>query len=655
MKKIGVIIPTFNIEYSTEFLHGIYEYFNGKDVTVIFTQTKLPHSTVGMYDYQYWQSAELLFAQEIDALIVATGVYCAGIPQEKLESELYRFGRRPVISAAIPLNLPNCYTVQADCKKSYLDVVTHLKNVHGCKNIAFLSAAATKSKEAIERLEAFKEAMAANKLKFNEKFLFEGKFTDFDAEAAMKKTLKTKADVKFDAVVCANDMMAIGCYRVLQELGLSIPGDVKVVGFDDAQFASRANPRLSTINQNIYNQGYQCAKTALEVLEGKDVDRIIYSELQPKFRQSCGCIPMDSSEDVYKSTSGDILEEGEHLISRLKQYMNDLDERNNIIILLDILKGANTMRQFYYNLKHIIHLCSMDDMVINLYPIPVYMDYNEDFVIPEKMEMSMYSDLIEDKEEFNPGTKFNPSNVIFSEPSLDNRAGQYVLHPIFSGETSYGYLICKINKNKFADFAIYLKIIITTISSAIEYTNRLLETERLTSKYTELQEDNTTLTKQSKTDELTGVLNRRGYYEFGQRTLDIIQEMEHAGIVFFADMDNLKKINDTYGHDVGDEAIKLLAEIFKMVFRSNDVIGRLGGDEFGIVAPGMVIEHVPLIRKKIDETCKKESKRLKLPYTLSVSVGYASLEKSSLLKQLMSEADEMLYKEKRKKHGRRKA
>ncbi len=655
MKKIGVIIPTFNIEYSTEFLHGIYDFYDGKDVAVVFTQTKLPHSTVGMYDYQYWQSAELLFAQEIDALIVATGVYCAGISQEELESELYRFGRRPVISAAIPLNLPNCYTVQSDCKKSYLDVVTHLKNVHGCRNIAFLSAAATKSKEAIERLDAFKEAMAANKLKFNEKYLFEGKFTDFDAEAAMKKTLKSKADVKFDAVVCANDMMAIGCYRVLQELGLSVPGDVKVVGFDDAQFASRANPRLSTINQDIYNQGYQCAKTAFDVLEGKELDRIIYSELQPKFRQSCGCIPMDSSEDVYKSISGDIMEEGEHLISRLKQYMNDLDERNNIIILLDILKGANTMRQFYYNLKHIIHLCSMDDMIINLYPIPVYLDYNENFVIPEKMELSMFSDILNDKEEFNPGTKFNPSNVIFSEPSLDNRAGIYVLHPIFSGETSYGYLICKVNKNKFADFAIYLKIIITTICSAIEYTNRLLETERLTNKYTELQEDNTTLTKQSKTDELTGVLNRRGYYEFGQRTLDIIQEMEHAGIVFFADMDNLKKINDTYGHDAGDQAIKLLAEIFKMVFRSNDVIGRLSGDEFGIVAPGMVIEHVPLIRKKIDETCKKESKRLKLPYTLSVSVGYASLEKSSLLKQLMSEADEMLYKEKRKKHGRRKA
>ncbi|MBO7582315.1 MAG: GGDEF domain-containing protein [Treponema sp.] len=653
MKKIGVIIPTFNIEYSTEFLHGIYDYFDGKDVSIIYTQTKLPHSTVGVYDYQYWQSAELLFSQEIDALIIATGVYCAGMTQEELESELYRFGRRPVISTAIPLNLPNCYTVQADCKKSYLEVITHLKNVHGCRNIAFLSAAETKSREAIERFEAFKEAMSANKLKVNDKFVFEGKFTDFDAEAALKKTLKTKSDVKFDAMVCANDMMAIGCYRVLKELGLSVPNDVKVVGFDDAQFANRANPRLSTINQNIYNQGYVCAQTAFSVLNGEEVPRIINSDLETKFRQSCGCIPLDSSEDVYRSPSGEIKEEGAHLISRLNQYMNDLEERNNIIILLDILKGANTMRQFYYNLKYIIHLCAMDNMAINLYQMPVYLDYNEDVIVPEKMELNMYSDIISNKEEFNPGTKFNPSNIIFSEPSLDNIPGQYILHPIFTGETCYGYLICKINKNKFADYTIYLKILINAICSSIEYTNRLMETERLTNKYTELKEDNTSLTKQSKTDELTGLLNRRGYYEFGQRTLDIIQEMEHAGIVFFADMDNLKKINDTYGHDAGDEAIKLLAEVFKSVFRNNDVIGRLGGDEFGIVAPGMIIEHVPLIRKKIDETCKKESKRLKLPYTLSVSVGYASLEKSSLLKQLMSEADVMLYAEKRKKHGRK--
>ena len=653
MKKIGVIIPTFNIEYSTEFLNGIYDFFNGKDVSVIFAQTKLPHSTVGMYDYQYWASTDLLFSQEVDAIIVATGVYCASMSQEELEGELNKFGRRPIISVAIPLNLSNCYTVQADCKKSYMDIVTHLKEVHGCKKFAFLSAAATKSKEAIERLEAFREAMAANKLKFNEKYLFEGKFTDFDVEAAMKKVLKTKSDVQFDAVVSANDMMAVGCYRVLNELGVSIPTEVRVVGFDDAQFANYSTPRLSTINQNIYKQGYDCAKTAFEVLNGEEVPRIVYSELQPKFRQSCGCISRECLENVYKDTNGEVKSEESTKLSRLGQYMNDLDEKNNIIILLDILKGANTMRQFYYNLKYILDLCSMKDITVNLYPIPMYMDPQEDFIIPEKMDMTMFSDVAADKEEFNPAVKFNPAKIIFPEREFGDKPGLHILQPIFSGETNYGFLTCSISENKFSDYSIYLKIIITAICSSIEYTNKLIETEQLTNKYTELQEDNTTLTKQSKTDDLTGVLNRRGFYEFGQRTLDIIQEMEHAGIVFYADMDNLKKINDSHGHDMGDQAIKLMADILKSVFRQNDVVGRLSGDEFGVVAPGMVLEHVPQIRKKIDEACKKESKRLKMPFTLSMSVGYADLEKSSLLKQLMAEADIMLYKEKRKKHGRR--
>lgn len=653
MKKIGVLIPTFNIEYSTDFLNGIYDFFSDKDVAVIYAQTKLPHSTVGTYDYQYWSSADLLFSEEVDAIIVAAGVYCATMSQEMLEEELNRFGRRPVITAAVPLKLSNTYAVLANCRKSYMDVVTHLKEVHDCKKIAFLSAAATKSEEAIERLESFKEAMSANKLKFNEKYLFEGNFTDFDAEAALRAVLKKKSDVQFDAIVCANDMMAIGAYRVLQELGFSIPKDVKVVGFDDSMVANCSNPRLSTINQNIYGQGYNCAKVALDVLDGKEVERIQYSDLEPKFRQSCGCISLEMGDQIYINSEGNVEQEDKGQISRLNQYMNDIDERNNIIILLDILKSANTMRQFYYNLKHIVHLCSMDDMIVNLFQFPIYMDASDDCIIPEKMELAMFTDIVHNNEEFSPQKKFNPSKVIFSEPSLDNNPGQYILHPVFSGETIYGYTICRINKKKFADYSIYLKIIITSIAAAIEYTNKLMEAEQLTSKYTEIKEDNAALTMQNKTDELTGILNRRGFYEFGQRTLDIIQEMENAGIVFYADMDNLKKINDTYGHDAGDNAIRMLAEIFKRVFRMNDVVGRLSGDEFGIVAPGMVIEHVPLIRKKIDESCKKISKENKLPYTLSVSVGYATLEKSSMLKNLMAEADIMLYKEKRKKHGRK--
>ena len=656
MKKIGVIVTTFNIEYSTEFLSGVFDFFKEKDVCAVIAQTRLPHSTVGAYDYQYWSCTDLLSSEEIGALIVESGVYCAGLSQEKLEQELTKFGNRPVISTAITLNLPNCYTILSNCKKSYYDVIHHLKTEHKCKKIAFMSANSTNSSEAIERYEAFIQAMIENNLKFDKKNLFDGNFTDFQAEAALKSAIKSKKDLTFDAIVCANDMMAIGCYRVFNEAGISVPDDVKVVGFDDALFASYSSPRLSTINQNIYNQGWDCAKAAYEIVQGKDVNRTSYTDLKIKYRQSCGCIPLSSHEQIFKNQEGEPNTESSEKVSRLNQYMNDLEEKNNIITLLDILKTSNTLRQFYYNLKYIIPLCSMSNMQVCLFSNPIYLDSGEECTMPQEMELYMYTDNETNREVFNPSIQFNPHENIFAAADIKQQPGLYITQPIFSGETQYGYLLCKINQNKFPDYSIYLKIIATSIASAVEYTTKLLEAEKLSDKYTELQKNNTLLSQQSKTDDLTEVCNRRGFYEIGQRTLDIVQEMEHAGIIFYIDMDNLKIINDTYGHDRGDEAIKLTSKILRTVFNSNEVIGRLGGDEFGVVAPGLVVEDIPDIRKQLDAECIAQTKLNALPYTLSMSVGYADLATSSSLKQLMSLADIMLYDEKRrkhKKHGRR--
>ena len=65
------------------------------------------------------------------------------------------------------------------------------------------------------------------------------------------------------------------------------------------------------------------------------------------------------------------------------------------------------------------------------------------------------------------------------------------------------------------------------------------------------------------------------------------------------DVDNLKTINDTYGHEMGDTALKLQATVLKEVFGPNDVIGRIGGDEFGVVALGMLKENIEDVKKKI--------------------------------------------------------
>ena len=158
----------------------------------------------------------------------------------------------------------------------------------------------------------------------------------------------------------------------------------------------------------------------------------------------------------------------------------------------------------------------------------------------------------------------------------------------------------------------------------------------------------------SKTDELTTLLNRRGFFDLGQKNIDIAIEMNNKGLVFFIDMDGLKIMNDTYGHDMGDLAIKTQAKVLKQTFRANDIIARLGGDEFVVIAIGMGADTIPKIRKKIEKTNKVLSKEQKLPMPISCSIGVIPFnKKSNKLADLLLDADKLLYEEKRQKHKNR--
>jgi len=86
----------------------------------------------------------------------------------------------------------------------------------------------------------------------------------------------------------------------------------------------------------------------------------------------------------------------------------------------------------------------------------------------------------------------------------------------------------------------------------------------------------------SQTDELTGLYNRRGFISLTRSSLELAQRMGKSGLLFFIDMDGLKVINDSYGHEEGDIAIKEIANILRSAFRKSDIVARLGGDEFTV-------------------------------------------------------------------------
>ena len=169
----------------------------------------------------------------------------------------------------------------------------------------------------------------------------------------------------------------------------------------------------------------------------------------------------------------------------------------------------------------------------------------------------------------------------------------------------------------------------------------------------QLEQTNIQLTDISQTDEMTKLYNRRGFFNLGQQTINLAIEMGKKGLVFYSDMDGLKKINDTYGHEAGDQAITGMALVLRKVFRAHDVLGRLGGDEFVIVSAGIDASSLPRIKERINESCEEWYMKTHSPFRLNISIGAVEFNEGNTdLETLLTMADKILYEEKVKKHTR---
>lgn len=654
MKNIAVLINSLTIEYSLNILSGISDFFKDEDVRLIIGQIKSPNTKIGMYEYQCWSGTSSLFSEQIDGVIVITGSFSSSITKQELSEALQVFPNKPLVSVAMKLDIPGSVSTGVQCAATYDAVVKHLKEVHGCRHFAFMSANETKSEEAYERFDAFKAALKHNRLEYDENLVFHGQFTTSSAVKALSKALRSKDDVCFDAILAANDLMALGCQKVLQNLGLKVPFDVKVFGFDGTSHAATATPKLSTIDQQIYEQGVLAAKLILRKLESRRVPAITQLKCFPVYRQSCGCIPLDDYSDSYRDEDGLLQTSSEIQLSRLhttKVYYNFLSELDDIYTLFDLTKSAATLRRLSYSMKYILPEAGISKIAVCLYDEPLTVMREETFVLPDRINLTMVV-AGEDIQLFiDTKFPFNPHKQIVPEELFADDKGSFILQPVFSGEKNYGYILCKLEHSDFAIYSIFLKIIINAIAEAFEYTKSVSENKKLSEQNLQLQESNGELNRRSMTDELTKILNRRGFYELGQNSIGLAVEMKSGGLVFYADMDGLKVINDTYGHDFGDKAIKIMASVLTKALRANDVVARIGGDEFAVVAPGMNHEVLEKFKRKVETYSKESCEQHKLPFVISCSFGAAEFnEEHTSLKELLAIADERLYVAKKQKY-----
>ncbi len=153
------------------------------------------------------------------------------------------------------------------------------------------------------------------------------------------------------------------------------------------------------------------------------------------------------------------------------------------------------------------------------------------------------------------------------------------------------------------------------------------------------------------TDDLTGLYNRRGFALAAEQELrHAFRRKEELTLLFF-DIDNLKMINDTFGHIEGDKVIKSAAMALRSIFRESDIVARWGGDEFVVLALDVPNGRVPVLLERLDKGLKQYNELNADSYALMFSLGIANYdsEKPFNLSEMVRIADKMMYKDKQEK------
>lgn len=166
----------------------------------------------------------------------------------------------------------------------------------------------------------------------------------------------------------------------------------------------------------------------------------------------------------------------------------------------------------------------------------------------------------------------------------------------------------------------------------------------------ERQKAQSRLQNLSLVDELTGVYNRRGFMTIAHQQTKLAQRTQSPWVIVFADVDGLKKINDTYGHQEGDLVLRDVARLLKSTFRESDVIARIGGDEFAVMAfaatETLAASFTRRLQALVDAVNATPGRR----YRLAISLGLAHYDPLNprRVEEVLAQADAAMYAQKRR-------
>lgn len=630
MKKLALLVQDLDSDYFTLMVEGARRYCveKGHQLMVFIIRSK--NWRHGSFDYQFYAATSLISKSNIDGILLATNTYCQNAPEEKRIELVRELTFVPLVS--IGAEIPGLSSVVSENKTAFKQLLSHITDGHGRKKIVLMMPLST-SVDIITRKDAFIEFHNERNIPFDNTQIIYADYTFEEAKDVLLQICPRKEDIYFDAIVTCSDDLAFGCISALHELNVSVPNEVSVTGFDNQRRCDYAAPTLTSIDQQIEVQGYEAAKLLLGQIENPEngPKRISIPSI-PIYRNSCGCKEYSFKRNIFRD---------EEQLLRRKETLAHFH------FFLQEMQASLSLTEFKSLLIKNLKDYGINSCVVCLYDDPVYFGINDEFSLPDSAKVLIAFNKNGTLEQLE-STVLNPQkNIIPAEFEFEANK-TIVVSSLFNTSYQYGYVAY--NPGSVEPRMYELLFSATGIALA---SNRLISLKDEETK--QLENVNQNLKAASMTDSLTGVLNRRGFMTVAEASISKSLEEGKGGAVIYGDMDHLKKINDELGHDIGDVAIQAEVEMFKKVFRESDVIGRMGGDEFAIVVPGISESGFETIKKRLNTVTEEYNKTQNKPFILSISLGvtYYS-EENHDINVLLKLADERQYEEKRIHHKERK-
>lgn len=283
-----------------------------------------------------------------------------------------------------------------------------------------------------------------------------------------------------------------------------------------------------------------------------------------------------------------------------------------------------------------------------VFETPILHLEREEFKVPKKFYLKS---VLKDGQAYAVPSIKQKVNLkdIYQNRFMGDEKSVLVLLPLFSDEMLYGVVLCDLTSAIFdnGEFVINQMSLAAKMIALLQANERIQQ--QLEVSLATLRENNIVLDSLSKSDGLTDIFNRRGFQITAEKKLSENRKAERSSLVIYVDMNNLKIINDRYGHEEGDFALKTIAELLEATVKEGGVVGRIGGDEFACIIDYELEDSGEHVLEQIYGKFDCFNKNSDKPYNITVSAGAVVLNKidSLTLQEALTQADEKLYEVKK--------